>query len=316
MKKVAMLLLIFTIATSLLLGKEVIKHIDVEEEILTVENSMTVYEATMRRDILCLMMAYPEYITDIKKEADEKIYIVLTSGKKLLYDDKKKKTLDEKMHAPDIQDVLEQKYPLTKIDKLMEKDMDPGRVRMYSLLKEVYGSSQSEVQKNLKTVSAGGSFQFNKNDKASDSLKTAMQEVIALLKVKKGLSKFVFPTSGTFNYRVIAGTNLLSPHSFGIAIDLARDKKDYWRWASKELGQKRIEEYPNEIVEIFEKYNFVWGGKWSHFDILHYEYRPEIIMKARYFPNEYEIGKSWYDGVEFEDDAVGGYIKIIENKLQ
>ena len=310
MKKAAMFLLMFMIVLSLFLGKEAIKFIEAEE------NQISSYEASMRRDILCLMMAYPEYITDIEKQGDDKVYIVLKSGKKLLYDDKKEKSLDEKMYNPDIEDVLGQNYPLTKIDKLMEKDIDPGRVRMYSLLREVYGASQSSVEKNLKTVSAGGSFQFNKNNNAHESLKAAMNEVLSLLKVKKGLSKFVFPTSGTFNYRVIAGTNLLSPHSFGIAIDLARDKKDYWKWASKDLGQKRIEEYPNEIVEIFEKHNFIWGGKWSHFDILHYEYRPEIIMKARYFSNEYEIGKPWYDGVQFEDDSMEGYIEIIENKLK
>lgn len=310
MKKAAMFLLVLVIVTSLFLGKEVIKYIDVNEY------EMTAYEATMKRDILCLMLAYPEYIIDIKKEGDGKVYLILKSGKNLLYDDKKKKTLDEKMYNPDIQDVLEQNYPLTKIDKLMKKDMDPGRVRMYPLLKEAYGSSQSGVEKNLKTVSAGGNFQFNKNNKAAEALNAAMQEITALLKVKKSLGKFVYPTSGTFNYRVIAGTNLLSPHSFGIAIDLARDPKDYWRWASKELGQKRIEEYPNEIVEIFEKHNFVWGGKWSHFDILHYEYRPEIIMKARYFPDEYGAGKSWYEGLPLDDVVIEDYIEFIENKLK
>lgn len=33
---------------------------------------------------------------------------------------------------------------------------------------------------------------------------------------------------------------------------------------------------PLEIVGVFEKYGFVWGGRWYHFDTMHFEYRPEI----------------------------------------
>ena len=37
--------------------------------------------------------------------------------------------------------------------------------------------------------------------------------------------------------------------------------------------------YPQEIVDIFEKHGFIWGGKWSHFDLMHFEYRPELLRK-------------------------------------
>jgi peptidoglycan LD-endopeptidase CwlK len=37
--------------------------------------------------------------------------------------------------------------------------------------------------------------------------------------------------------------------------------------------------YPQEIVELFEKHGFIWGGKWSHFDLMHFEYRPEVLKK-------------------------------------
>jgi hypothetical protein len=33
-----------------------------------------------------------------------------------------------------------------------------------------------------------------------------------------------------------------------------------------------------EIVKIFEKYGFIWGGKWFVFDNMHFEYRPEILI--------------------------------------
>jgi hypothetical protein len=30
-------------------------------------------------------------------------------------------------------------------------------------------------------------------------------------------------------------------------------------------------------VEIFERHGFIWGGKWGHFDTMHFEYRPEFF---------------------------------------
>jgi len=32
-----------------------------------------------------------------------------------------------------------------------------------------------------------------------------------------------------------------------------------------------------EIVEIFERHGFIWGGKWYHYDTMHFEYRPEML---------------------------------------
>ena len=40
-------------------------------------------------------------------------------------------------------------------------------------------------------------------------------------------------------------------------------------------------EIPWEIVRVFEAHGFVWGGKWYHYDTMHFEYRPEILMNAK-----------------------------------
>ncbi|MCY6960017.1 M15 family metallopeptidase [Clostridium brassicae] len=270
------------------------------------------YEVTMKRDILCLMMAYPEYIKDVRVEND-KIYLVMNSGNKVIYDDKREKKFDEKVNNPDIQDMMEQLYPLSDINNLMDSDYNPGRVRIYPLLKEVYGSSKSSVEKNLVNVRAGNKqCLFNKNNNAANSLKKVMEEINSLSKAQGNIYSIVFPVNGTFNYRVIAGTNRLSPHSFGTAIDLKSDKRDYWKWASREQGQKRLESYPREVVEIFEKNNFIWGGKWGKFDILHFEYRPELILKSRYFGNKKINEENWYEGAPFEDNEVKKYITLID----
>ena len=39
--------------------------------------------------------------------------------------------------------------------------------------------------------------------------------------------------------------------------------------------------FPSAIVSLFEDNGFIWGGKWEHFDLMHFEYRPELIIKAK-----------------------------------
>ena len=39
--------------------------------------------------------------------------------------------------------------------------------------------------------------------------------------------------------------------------------------------------YPAAIVKAFEDEGFIWGGKWHEYDLMHFEYRPELICKAR-----------------------------------
>ena len=36
-----------------------------------------------------------------------------------------------------------------------------------------------------------------------------------------------------------------------------------------------------EIVRIFEKHGFIWGGRWYHYDTMHFEYRPELSCDSR-----------------------------------
>ncbi|MDC0802671.1 M15 family metallopeptidase [Clostridium paraputrificum] len=269
----------------------------------------------MKQDILTLMIAYPESVQGVVKEND-KVYCVMTSGKKILYDDKKEKTHDEKLANADLQDTLEQIYPLNIIENIMEKNFEPGRIRNYELLNEVYGSSKIAIEKNLKPLKYGyTNYQFNSKNNANISLEKALKEVIPLAQSRNDIGAILYPASGTYNYRIISGTGRLSAHSYGIAIDLKSDPRDYWKWASPEKGRSRLLEYPRELIEAFENNNFVWGGKWGHFDILHFEYRPEIIIKAKYFSNS-DLDKPWFHGVLSNDEHIKKCIELIDNTLK
>lgn len=270
------------------------------------------YDIMAKRDLLALMMAYPGHIKGLEKGKDGLIYVVMQSGKKIAYDDKKTKSFEEKLANADLQDMMEQVYPLSDIKSIMKDNFDPGRTRVYAFLKEVYGSSQSEVEAHLTRVALGSAnASFNENNHAAPALKAAFQEIAGLIKSNPDICGFVYPLGGTFNYRVIAGTSQLSPHAFGIAVDLKSDKRDYWRWATEDQGQDRLDSYPRDLVTAFENNGFIWGGKWAHFDILHYEYRPELIIKSKYYADPEKITGPWYKGYP-DSESVQKYISIIE----
>lgn len=273
------------------------------------------YIVTMKQDILCLMMAYSENIKDISADENKNVYIVMNSGRKILYDDKIIKNSEQKFYNPDLQDVMEEIYPLETDKKLMDIDQNPGRCRCYCLLNEVYGSSRNLIEHNLKNTNLiYRKLQFNSQNRASDSLHEVFKEITAI-KDRSNVYSSVFPLNGTYNYRLISGTNMLSPHAYGIAIDLNRDRRDYWKWASRNEGQKRLEVYPVEVVNAFQNHNFIWGGKWGHFDTLHFEYRPEIIMKAQYFGTQVK-GKNWHEGIKSSDPKIDGFIKKIDSVIK
>jgi hypothetical protein len=282
----------------------------------SIEPTESLYEITMKQDILCLMMAYPGHIENVE-QLSGRVYIVMKSGKRILYDDKKTKSIETKIAYPDLQDMMEQVYPIEPIKNLVDTNHDPGRARVYSLLHEVYGASQKHIESNLANIKIGNRvFRFNKNNRATEAVENVMGELVPLAEKRQDIRNHVYPCNGTYNYRVIAGTNRLSSHSYGIAIDLAQDKRDYWQWVTRAEGHERLSSYPLEIVELFEENGFIWGGKWGHFDIMHFEYRPEIIIKARYFANTPGLHKVWYDGVPMEDAYIKKCIKKIDEATQ
>jgi hypothetical protein len=47
---------------------------------------------------------------------------------------------------------------------------------------------------------------------------------------------------------------------------------------------------------------------------MHYEYRPELIFKARYFAEKPILGLPWYDGLQNNQKAME-YVWLIEERL-
>lgn len=158
---------------------------------------------------------------------------------------------------------------------------DPGRIRDETLLKALYGSTPQEVESHLVRIKWCPKLVGQKL-----RVTTRQNVHLALQKVSNELDRHpewrkYLRSNGTYNWRAIAGTDRLSAHSFGIAIDLALGYIDYWKWdypkanESTPIGYKN--RLPQGIVDIFEKHGFIWGGKWLHYDTMHFEYRPELL---------------------------------------
>ncbi|MDR1862667.1 MAG: M15 family metallopeptidase [Treponema sp.] len=91
-----------------------------------------------------------------------------------------------------------------------------------------------------------------------------------------------------WNWRDIAATVSRSFHSYGAAIDILPKSyggaATYWQWSARTnpewwtIPYSRRFHPPQEVIEIFESFGFIWGGKWTTYDTMHFEYRPEIFF--------------------------------------
>ncbi|WP_077961054.1 M15 family metallopeptidase [Ensifer adhaerens] len=230
-------------------------------------------EPTLSEKLRLLADAYPDAIERI----DVNALVLGDGGPPIVIDDGKAKTHAEKLAKADVEDSLSQIYPPGACAGSPAVDFDPGRIRSEALLKRLYGGSAAAVRRDLVSVDwFGERLRVTKRHGAARALKA----VAADLSARPELRPYLSPSAGTFNWRPIAGASTLSVHSFGAAIDLNTRFADYWRWAGKG-GTRYRNRYPLEIVEIFEKHGFIWGGRWYHFDTMHFEYRPEMIAIAR-----------------------------------
>jgi hypothetical protein len=90
--------------------------------------------------------------------------------------------------------------------------------------------------------------------------------------------KCLYPPGGTYSCRAVADTGQTSMHSWGAAIDINTRFSDYWLWRRGGGDPPPyVNRIPSVIVEVFERHGFIWGGRWAHFDTMHFEYRPELL---------------------------------------
>lgn len=238
--------------------------------------------------VLCTLswgnpMCYVEGYADLVIAADESV-ITLKDGTRLPYRTlSPKNTWEEKTDFADLAVQVEQRYDAGKGANPPPYLHSPGRLRYQSFFQALYGKNKNEVDKHLATITwptLNGSVKLPVTTVAGIDRKlyTIGQEIAKLPKAERIWAE----GATTYAYRVIKDTDRLSMHSFGIAIDLAPSKTQYWKdEASSEtahIGYRNT--MPLSIVRIFEKHGFIWGGRWYHYDTMHFEYRPELLAPS------------------------------------
>jgi hypothetical protein len=97
------------------------------------------------------------------------------------------------------------------------------------------------------------------NNAIFPQLRAALDEIQST----PGLAAKIHPSeyAGCYYPRFIAGTTVLSNHSFGLAFDI------------NVPGNQRgtVGEIDRTVVSIFQKWGFTWGGTWSYTDPMHFE---------------------------------------------
>jgi hypothetical protein len=123
-----------------------------------------------------------------------------------------------------------------------------------------------------------------------ESLSLVEEQIISLSRTDPQVRAWMNNISSLegWSWRNIADTQSRSYHSYGLAVDILQKsyggKETYWLWASNRkadwwnISYNERHHPPAAVIKAFEKYGFIWGGKWLYFDTMHFEYRPEILI--------------------------------------
>ena len=232
--------------------------------------------ADEQSDLELLASAYPGAFEIIPNG------IRFPDGTEIAYNNGITKDFDALLDRPDLADMLSLTYPQGEQKNPPHFNFDPGRFRCDAFFKALYGKDEKEIRSYLRPVQwmppHNGPWLLVTTRFGVDK---KLEAVIAELEKLGGeYRQYLLPPGGTFNYRRIAGTARLSPHSYGIAVDIAVAPSHYWQWEAQGAALYK-NSIPYAIVEIFEKHGFIWGGKWYHFDTMHFEYRPELLQVSK-----------------------------------
>lgn len=212
-----------------------------------------------------LIRAYPSMLKSFDGQ-----FLIWKDGTKMLFDDKKKKSFNQRLNHPDVEDMFYARYPYGGHRKgRAGVNQDPGRVRNEKFFHKLYRGKRIVSIPWLRKF-GGKSIRVTTRFGIARKLRQISKE---LERLPLSYKKYLVPSAGGYNPRKIAGTNRTSVHSYGAAIDIKYRASHYWRH-NKGRGFKNA--IPAKIIQIFERHGFIWGGNWYHYDGFHFEYRPEF----------------------------------------
>jgi D-alanyl-D-alanine carboxypeptidase len=219
-----------------------------------------------------LVQAYPDQLAGY-----DSTDLIWRDGTRMpLSDGQPNKSFEETLRHGSILDQMRLPYAAGVGPTALVPQGDPGRIRNRAFFDKMYGDCwRGEVSPQLVSVvwlpqSWGHTVRVTAVNGVAARLAEISVELDALPASAK---RYAYPSAGTYNCRTVADTGEPSMHSWGAAIDINATYADYWLWPRG----KSANAIPTEIIDIFERHGFIWGGKWSHYDTMHFEYRPELL---------------------------------------
>ena len=224
--------------------------------------------------LVCLLQRYPEAIC-----AATATELVWCDGSRMpLHDGGTRTTHQARLNHADLSDQMAQVYTPFVAPTPPAQDFEPGRIRDEPFFAKLYGQTEREVRRTLRPVRwLDGKILMVQGKFGIDKQLTAVRD--ELMRLPEALVAPIRQTAGTFVWRRIHGTQRRSAHAYGTAIDVGVRTSNYWQWNRPDASGKRAwrNRIQREVVEVFERHGFIWGGRWDHYDTMHFEFRPELL---------------------------------------
>jgi len=245
------------------------------------------------REVMSLSDSYRILIEDIEfREGDIAFRIndnwIYYQGGRMLADNKRS---SRNQYAS-----LFYSYPAGELEVIPSyKPLEP---RASDFLDRMFGYTSREIRQHCQSVSFLKHTAFINNICVSP-LKKVEQKILDAARKDPEVRDFIAELKILYSFqrKKVIGTNSVSYHSYGLAIDLIpksyQRKHVYWKWSAvlNKTWYKTpwfltpLESRwspPQPVIDAFEEQGFIWGGKWVHFDTVHFEYRPELLKKRSY----------------------------------
>ena len=226
-----------------------------------------------------LVRAYPDFLIGFDSSN-----LIWRDGTQMPADDgRPDKSMKEQLRNGSILDQLRLPYP-AGAPFAPSPRQDPGRVRNKAFFDKMYGDCRlGEVAPALVPViwlpnTWGHILSITSINGVNRRLAAISRELDGLPTEDK---KYLYPPGGTYACRSVSDTGQTSMHAWGAAIDINPAFSDYWLWhRAANSTSAYVNRIPPEIVAVFERHGFIWGGRWVHFDTMHFEYRPELLING------------------------------------
>jgi len=233
-----------------------------------------------------LAQVYEEWIDSVDWKNDEPIFII--NGKPVHWAGGR---LLREEHLGQTSEYGSIFYPYNKGPLSGLLPLEEPVQRSADFWESLFGTTEKEVRNHCAARQFLNHFVFL-NRACLDSLHLVERDILRSARKDKVVLRFLndlkivysFERRQTKGYR-----ENLSLHSFGLALDLVPEsyhgKQVFWRWSRvfhKEdwylIPPENRWSPPQAVIDAFEAHGFAWGGKWLHFDTIHFEFRPEIVL--------------------------------------